>query len=238
MKNKIIAFFYKTLRIKKVILGRDKYYAIDVKCNKMKFGNKHAEWIFCPDDLDAQSIIYSFGVGKDISFDLSLIREFDCYIHAFDPTPSTERWINNQTLSDKFIYKAIGLSDKEEVLYFSFLGDNENVSASILKGKQNLGFEAIVKPLNELMLNNGHRYIDVLKMDIEGAEYDVINQLCLMKIPIRQILVEFHHRFDWAGINKTIAAISLLRKSGYQIFNISRNGEEYSFINKNINILG
>ena len=37
--------------------------------------------------------------------------------------------------------------------------------------------------------------IDILKMDIEGAEYDVIDDIINSPVPIAQVLIEFHHRF-------------------------------------------
>jgi hypothetical protein len=76
----------------------------------------------------------------------------------------------------------------------------------------------------------GHTTIDVLKMDIEGAEYEVIEDIVSSRISINQILVEFHHRFPTIGIEKTKNAIKQLNKAGYKIFSISESGQEYSFI--------
>lgn len=78
----------------------------------------------------------------------------------------------------------------------------------------------------------GHSKIDVLKMDIEGAEYDVIDDIMYLDIPIKQICIEFHHRFDTIGVGKTIEAIEKLSKKGYRIFSYSKNFEELSFIKK------
>src|SRR5690554_1691728 len=41
------------------------------------------------------------------------------------------------------------------------------------------------------MTQLGHKHIDVLKMDIEGAEYDVIENILSAQLPITQILIEF-----------------------------------------------
>jgi len=79
----------------------------------------------------------------------------------------------------------------------------------------------------------GHSHIDILKMDIEGAEYDVIEDIRLSNIRPKQLLVEFHHRFPNIGISKSKQAISNLRKMGYQLFSISTSGEEFSFILRN-----
>ena len=42
-----------------------------------------------PEFINEKSIIYSFGIGEDISFDLSLIKEFDCNVFGFDFTPKS-----------------------------------------------------------------------------------------------------------------------------------------------------
>lgn len=76
----------------------------------------------------------------------------------------------------------------------------------------------------------GHNQIDILKMDIEGAEYEVIQYLVENKVSINQILIEFHHRFDNIGVEKTKAAIKALAILGYKIFDVSASGEEFSFI--------
>jgi len=75
----------------------------------------------------------------------------------------------------------------------------------------------------------GHNHIDVLKMDIEGAEYGVIADLLSCNIRVDQLLVEFHHRWPEVGVQKTKQAIRELNRAGYRIFHISQTGEEYSF---------
>ena len=67
-------------------------------------------------------------------------------------------------------------------------------------------------------------------MDIEGAEYEVIEDIINSSVPINQVLIEFHHRFESIGTGMTRQAISRLNEVGYRIFNVSASGEEISFI--------
>lgn len=76
----------------------------------------------------------------------------------------------------------------------------------------------------------GHTHIDIIKMDIEGAEYDVIKDIHNSDIRPKQILVEFHHRFPGVGIKKTKEAIDSLRSIGYKMFSISDTNEEFCFV--------
>jgi hypothetical protein len=76
----------------------------------------------------------------------------------------------------------------------------------------------------------GHGRIDLLKMDIEGAEYGVIEDIIKSRIPIAQILVEFHHQYLPNGKRKTEESLHLLRENGYHLFAYSDTGSECSFI--------
>ena len=70
----------------------------------------------------------------------------------------------------------------------------------------------------------------IVKLDIEGAEYEVIQHIIDRKIKIHQLLIEFHHRFPGIGNKKTKEAIRILNNAGYKIFDVSPSGEEFSFI--------
>jgi len=64
----------------------------------------------------------------------------------------------------------------------------------------------------------GHVSIDLLKMDIEGAEYDVLADMISQRIPVKQLLVEFHHRWPQIGVGRTKQAIQALNAAGYPGF--------------------
>jgi hypothetical protein len=69
-------------------------------------------------------------------------------------------------------------------------------------------------------------------MDIEGAEYAVINNLVQEDIRPGQILVEFHHFLQGVSIWKTIRSTILLCLNNYLLFHVSPSGNEYSFLYK------
>ena len=76
----------------------------------------------------------------------------------------------------------------------------------------------------------GHSKIDLMKMNIEGAEYEVLDGLLRSPIKPTQLLIEFHHRFPGIGLNKTADMIDRLRSDGYKIFAISETGRSVSFM--------
>ena len=67
-------------------------------------------------------------------------------------------------------------------------------------------------------------------MDIEGAEYEVLEGLLTCPVLPKQLLVEFHHRFVENGIQRTYDIVEQLQSAGYQIFAISEIGREISFL--------
>ncbi len=226
--------FHKLLRLPKVLQGKDFYFPIQIKKECLEFGNQGANWTFIPGNLDENSIIYSFGVGEDISFDLGLIKKFDLQIYAFDPTPKSIKWVKSQKTPVNFKLHEYGLSDKNgEVTFFPPKNPN-HVSATLLdrpETKEN-AYNVPVKNLKTILKELNHSCIDLLKIDIEGAEYSVIDNIIESKIEIKQLLIEFHHRFENVGMEKTKEAVIKLNKAGYLIFNISKTGEEYSFVKK------
>jgi disulfide oxidoreductase YuzD len=90
-----------------------------------------------------------------------------------------------------------------------------------------------MRSIKDIMKDLGHTHIDVLKMDIEGAEYSVIENILDSDISIDQVLIEFHDRFVENGKARTQQTIRLLNNKGFEIFAISDSCYEISFINKN-----
>jgi hypothetical protein len=72
-------------------------------------------------------------------------------------------------------------------------------------------------------------------MDIEGAEWAVLESIFAEgSVWIGQILVEFHDRFFSDGRVRTVKAIQTLKEHGFELFAVSRTGEELSFINSEL----
>jgi hypothetical protein len=84
--------------------------------------------------------------------------------------------------------------------------------------------------LKTAMQRLGHSRIDILKMDIEGAEYSVLEDIAREKIPVGQILVEFHHRLTSVGTGKTKRLLSVLDGCGLKIAYICPRMEVFTLV--------
>lgn len=233
MKQKIKAI------IKKLILGitgKGKHLKKTVKCKHLWYGNTYGGFYICPDFLNEKSVIYSFGIGEDISFDNAIIKNHDCHVFGFDPTPKSINWLKSQKLPEKFRFYEYGISNKSGFADFFLPKNPAHVSGSLMEIKSIDTTKSVtvrLKSLEDIIKELNHQHIDVLKLDIEGSEYEVIENILTSNLSITQILIEFHDRFFNNGQLKTKQAIRKLNDYGYEIFAISDSLEEISFIKKN-----
>jgi FkbM family methyltransferase len=226
------------LKIRQLILtisGKVKHFKKGIKLKSEWYGNDYGGFYVYPQLLNENSIVYSFGIGEDISFDTAIIQNHHCKVFGFDPTPKSINWINKQDLPQNFTFFDWGISDKSGLVDFYLPKNPEHVSGSVLiQDNININEKITVKmkSINDVMNKLGHQHIDVLKMDIEGAEYQVIESVLNSSVSVDQILIEFHDRFIENEKSKSRQAIEKLNKNGYEIFAISETFEEVSFIRK------
>jgi len=178
------------------------------------------------------AVVYSFGIGEDISFDLGAIARFGCVVHGFDPTPKSVAWVRAQPLPEHFAFHPFGIAAEDGEAEFFAPAVDGYVSFSASPAKYGAGgsVKAPVLRLETILFRFNHSPPDVLKMDIEGFEYSVIEDILASPIRPSQLLVEFHHgMYDGIGEDKTIRAVEALRAAGYRIFYVSEAGREYGF---------
>ena len=195
------------------------------------YGGAHG-WVVDYSNLNSKSIVYSVGVGSNIDFDLELIKEINLEIYAFDPTPRSIEWVNNQKLPNNFKFLSFGLGSINGEMEFFPPSRESSTHFSPIDRYNNKDVETIkapVKTLKSITQELGHKTIDLLKMDIEGAEYDVIDTLENQGVEINQILVEFHHMYEGISLVDTIRANDKLKKLGFDLFHISQRTYEFSF---------
>jgi len=216
----------------RILTGRQPAVRTDITCAKRRFGTLDASFAVATQGLDAASLVISVGIGEDISFDLGLIRAYGLAVHAFDPTPRSLAWLRTQALPASLHVYPYGLAAIDGAMTFHPPRNPSEVSHSaiIQHSSDSAGVTCEVRRLGTIMAMIGASRIDILKIDIEGAEYDVIEDMATGRIRPRQVLVEYHHRFPGIGLAKTCESIALLRRMGYRLFDISASGEEYSFL--------
>lgn len=186
----------------------------------IRLGSTYGGWVV-PDILNSSSICYSAGVGEDTTFDLSVIGRFGCPVYAFDPTPKAIEYAstiaNQQGL---FHFEPWGLWSRDERCKFFAPTNPSHISHSItnLHGTHKY-FEAQCFSLESMMTKLNHERLDLLKMDIEGAEYEVLATLVRSAIRPRIICVEFDQPTPLSAI---VRAAHSLGREGYKVIAFER----------------
>ncbi|MFX0200139.1 MAG: methyltransferase domain-containing protein, partial [Candidatus Hodarchaeota archaeon] len=225
-----------------------------------KLGTHYGGWVVPVNKIFSDSICYCVGAGEDISFDIELINRFGCEVFIFDPTPRAQAHIkmleeythngqkmpinNSETdfyeihegLLDKIKFFPYGIWSKSEVKKFFAPRNPEHVSNSILNlQKTTKCFEAQCLTINNAMKRLGHEKIDLLKIDIEGAEYEVINSIIKDNIEIGILCVEFDELNSPSDQNfKERIENSIKRLSEANFVPLFVDGADYTFINADI----
>jgi FkbM family methyltransferase len=172
-------------------------------------------------------VVYSVGVGDNVSWDLALIERFGVTVHAFDPTPACVGWFGRQSLPPAFRFLPVGVAARDGVARFRIPRRGFNYLPA--RPDEAAAVAAPVRRLSTLMREMGHDHLDVLKLDIEGGEYEVLDDLLREELPVGQLLVEFHHNFRSIPFARTERAVRALNAAGYQLFHVSERGLELSF---------
>ena len=197
-----------------------------------------------PAAIGSQSVAYSFGVGAEISFDLALIERYGVELHAFDPTEQAAAFVNARTLPASFHFHQWALAENDGPAPFHTLGRaSEAYRPGTLLAPRHAGGEPIKVEgyrLETIMEKLGHSHVDLLKLDVEGAEFALIEGLGDAPWPVDQIVLELHPHIanlergrlmiGRHGWRRTAAAIDALRARGYALFWVSERGTEFSFV--------
>jgi hypothetical protein len=65
---------------------------------------------------------------------------------------------------------------------------------------------------------NKHEWVDLIKIDVEGAEFDIFSSnLNYEKLPTSQILVEFHARFLPDGFDGQKKIYDKIMEAGWEL---------------------
>lgn len=207
---------------------------IQIKCDVETFGTEKGAWTICPSRLNPDSVVYSLGIGDHVVFDLGIIHKYGAHVHGFDPTPNSIQWVRQASLPPQFHFHPYGVADKDTMVQIFPPKHSYRHSYSIIeRAPANKRLKPVLVQMHRIptiMGMLGHKHIDILKMDIEGAEYGVIDDMMKCQIYPKQILVEFHHHIRPITAAHTEESIGKLNNCGYRIFWASPRRKEFSFI--------
>lgn len=119
-------------------------------------------------------VVYSFGVEHDSSFEATLLQRLNVEIWGFDY--SVNGWANEVPPNSRAHFTKAAISKTTD-------RDQSPPKLAVW----------------DIMAENGHKFIDVMKMDIEGAEFEALTALMDSieeaggkTLPVGQLLIELH----------------------------------------------
>lgn len=179
-------------------------------------------------------IIYSFGIGEDLSFSESVISDYGACVFAFDPTPRAIEYVRKHELSGNtnFHFYDVGISDCDGLGEFHLPRNDNYVSGSLEKydGVREESIKVKMKTLPTIMNELGHDQIDILKMDIEGSEFSVIESLRPVDMKFNQLCVELHDYFFANSKEKLDSFIMKMKNNGFELVSISGTFQDFTFV--------
>lgn len=151
-------------------------------------GNKY----ICFDEdvrpVPGDCLIYSFGVGGDTSWDQAMMK-YNCNIYAFD---MTTKW-DNVVFNENFHFLNIGLYHQDVDANLNMSSDDLGFTSYEMR---QVAFRRLVSIRD--ILGHKDRPIDVLKMDVEFAEWQVFEEIfgspesAKVLDDVKQIALEIH----------------------------------------------
>ena len=144
--------------------------------------------------LTSKSIVFDVG-GFAGDFASDLFARMPCKIFIFEPIANLAKRIETRFASNEMIkIFSFGLSNKTEKKLIGVIGDGEGSSTYRTKDSENKEFISLVD-IVEFIEKYKISEIDLLKVNIEGGEYDLLPRLISANklSSIKYIQVQFHN---------------------------------------------
>jgi FkbM family methyltransferase len=159
---------------------------------------------------------YGVGAGADISFDLELMRRYDMRVRCIDPVQEyIDAAVASAAGEPRFTahHAAIATSDGPLRMQQTHHPGSCSLSSAQLYDTRDF-IEIPGRTLPSLMAELGDQRIDLLKLDIEGAEYEVLPTLDLRALGVKVFATQLHHNGSVASARALIAE---LNAAGYEL---------------------
>jgi len=212
-----------------------------------RLGSPYGGWIIPKNFLTPSAVAFLVGAGEDVSFDLELAARSGCAVHIFDPTPRAIQHVEQTvqlikkgtpapcntcpggfypeyppTLPGLLHMHPVGLWHEDTVLRFFTPLNEAHVSHSIvnLQGSSS-AIEVPVRRLSHIMEDLQLNRLGLLKIDIEGAEYQVLDSLLEDRLKVDVLCIEYDesatHHLDAHYMQRIRKSLFDLVDTGYKL---------------------
>jgi FkbM family methyltransferase len=179
-------------------------------------GTAYGGWFVPEGAVTEGQICYSIGAGGDISFDLELIRRYGAVVRAVDPVAQYGAAALEAAAGEpRFSFRQAAVSVRDGPIRMQRHHEPGNRSLSAA-GLYDTGdwVEVDGRTIPSLMREFGDDHIDLLKLDVEGIEYELVPTLDLLALGTRVFAVELHHTGTPV---QALELIEGLRRQGFRL---------------------
>jgi FkbM family methyltransferase len=179
-----------------------------------EMGSKYGGWVMPAELIGRSWLCYCVGAGGDVSFDVELMRDYGATVRAFDPVERSVVSAREEAAGNpRFSAHMVALAAEDGPVRMQITHDPGSASVSAAGLYESDRFTEVPgRTLSSLMAEYGDERIELLKIDIEGAEYDVLPTLDLAAAGVKLFAVQLHHN---GSVGQARALIRRLRDAGY-----------------------
>jgi FkbM family methyltransferase len=200
------------------------------KCPPLESLGSICPWTLAPSAVRTNGLVISGGVGGDVSFELDLAARTGCRVMLFDPSATGRKTIESlHPLPREIQFFPYALASRDGTVGFAPPQDAEEGSFRAPARNEAASGSWESWSLRRCLDIAKSDCADLIKLDIEGFEFEVLEALTSRRVRCRQLLVEFHygkkqaHSF-WEHLNMLIR----LRLAGYRL--IHRKKADHTFL--------
>jgi FkbM family methyltransferase len=178
-------------------------------------GSSYGGWLMPEDVIESSWVCYCVGTGGDITFDLELIRRYGAEVRAFDAVADYVRHAADTAAGEpRFSVRQAAIATSDGPLRMQVTHDDNSRSVSAAALYESAEYvELPGRTVPSLMTELGDERIDLLKLDIEGGEYDVVPSLDLRALGVKVFATQLHHN---GSVAQARDLLSGLRDAGYE----------------------
>ena len=154
-------------------------------------------YLVCKNSVKTSTALISFGLNDDCSFEQDFKKENNIRVICFDCNTGGGFWFKKFRRALRKFVKGETILLKDFLIniynYYSFFSKN---SSSIYKfrivGKKDDDLSSNEININTILKNNNLKKDFFLKIDIEGSEYEILEDIIFYAKFLRGLVIEFH----------------------------------------------
>jgi FkbM family methyltransferase len=199
----------------------------------VRLGTRYGGWWIDRRAIGSNPLLIDCGLGLDISFPAVFLQRFGGAVVGIDPNPDSLAYCRAHCPAGMQIWDSAFWRRAGESITFHLPRVREQlplgadgISGSLVDSHAYVGdgerITTTTTSFEDVLARTGRSECDVLKLDIEGAEYEVLADLCERGLiaRTRQLLVEFHHGATHYAAADTEAISQRIQQSGFELVHV------------------